>query len=633
SFLLLDRMNEQPESSNTLPSTDKGIIGRAIDYVETAEELDSAAAYLLSHAVLVKNLDTALSLAPLFNDGQGWQLLALTGEHIDPAGILTGGTAVEEDTNLLGRTHRIENIEEEIKGLREGHKTVTEKLTTLSADLNALLEDRTTTDRALEKYQQDHMQIEQNVRQHEFQHEQLSDRERGLAQEEKTLTHQIEEALAHLKDLRDELVKSARSREMAEAAAQEAQEELDQLEADGQRLSNAAHEARVTLISLESRGNELRMTGEHLTRQDGRLNTVFTQRREEITQAAKEISELKKMLEQGEEKLKTLYTNRHEKELARDTVMEEHRAIQEQVRTLQQNSQESRNALSQIQEQIHLAELEDTELDVKGHQVRSLLIEKYETDPENISELPEIPGLETFDAETARAMRHDQQRKVDELGPINMAAVEEYSAAKERVDFLKQQQDDLIEAKENLEKTILRMNRAARARFLDTFEEIRHYFMKTFQALFEGGEADLNLEEGDPLEAGIEIMARPSGKRRQSIALLSGGETALTAIALLFAIYLVKPSPFCVFDEVDAPLDDANVHRFAAALHQFSKDTQFLVITHNKRTMEAADYLYGITMDEPGMSKMVSVRLEGKRENPLTPATTESNGSAAVEVP
>ncbi len=633
SFLLLDRMNEQPESSNTLPSTDKGIIGRAIDYVETAEELDSAAAYLLSHAVLVKNLDTALSLAPLFNDGQGWQLLALTGEHIDPAGILTGGTAVEEDTNLLGRTHRIENIEEEIKGLREGHKTVTEKLTTLSADLNALLEDRTTTDRALEKYQQDHMQIEQNVRQHEFQHEQLSDRERGLAQEEKTLTHQIEEALAHLKDLRDELVKSARSREMAEAAAQEAQEELDQLEADGQRLSNAAHEARVTLISLESRGNELRMTGEHLTRQDGRLNTVFTQRREEITQAAKEISELKKMLEQGEEKLKTLYTNRHEKELARDTVMEEHRAIQEQVRTLQQNSQESRNALSQIQEQIHLAELEDTELDVKGHQVRSLLIEKYETDPENISELPEIPGLETFDAETARAMRHDQQRKVDELGPINMAAVEEYSAAKERVDFLKQQQDDLIEAKENLEKTIVRMNRAARARFLDTFEEIRHYFMKTFQALFEGGEADLNLEEGDPLEAGIEIMARPSGKRRQSIALLSGGETALTAIALLFAIYLVKPSPFCVFDEVDAPLDDANVHRFAAALHQFSKDTQFLVITHNKRTMEAADYLYGITMDEPGMSKMVSVRLEGKRENPLTPATTESNGSAAVEVP
>jgi chromosome segregation protein len=241
--------------------------------------------------------------------------------------------------------------------------------------------------------------------------------------------------------------------------------------------------------------------------------------------------------------------------------------------------------------------------------------------------------LETFDAETARAMRHDQQRKVDELGPINMAAVEEYSAAKERVDFLKQQQDDLIEAKENLEKTIVRMNRAARARFLDTFEEIRHYFMKTFQALFEGGEADLNLEEGDPLEAGIEIMARPSGKRRQSIALLSGGETALTAIALLFAIYLVKPSPFCVFDEVDAPLDDANVHRFAAALHQFSKDTQFLVITHNKRTMEAADYLYGITMDEPGMSKMVSVRLEGKRENPLTPATTESNGSAAVEVP
>ena len=176
------------------------------------------------------------------------------------------------------------------------------------------------------------------------------------------------------------------------------------------------------------------------------------------------------------------------------------------------------------------------------------------------------------------------------------------------------------------------MNRAARARFLDTFEEIRHHFTKTFQALFEGGEADLKLEEGDPLEAGIEIMARPSGKRLQSIALLSGGETALTAIALLFAIYLVKPSPFCVFDEVDAPLDDANVRRFAAALHQFSQETQFLVVTHNKRTMEAADFLYGITMEEPGMSKMVSVRLEGAQEEIKTPEPVESSDTNPVEV-
>ena len=159
---------------------------------------------------------------------------------------------------------------------------------------------------------------------------------------------------------------------------------------------------------------------------------------------------------------------------------------------------------------------------------------------------------------------------------------------------------------------------------MTTFEQVRKNFMTTFQTLFDGGEADLKLEEGeDALEAGIEIMARPGGKRLQSLALLSGGETALTAIALLFAIYLVKPSPFCVFDEVDAPLDDANVRRFASALRQFTHDTQFLVVTHNKRTMEAADYLYGITMEEPGLSKMVSVRLENTVSEQLEPATTQ----------
>ena len=192
-----------------------------------------------------------------------------------------------------------------------------------------------------------------------------------------------------------------------------------------------------------------------------------------------------------------------------------------------------------------------------------------------------------------------------------------------KYDFLQQQQTDLIEAIENLEKTIVKMNKAARTRFINTFEQVRENFMTTFQTLFEGGEANLKLEEGDSLEAGIEIMARPEGKRLQSLALLSGGETALTAIALLFAIYLVKPSPFCVFDEVDAPLDDANVQRFASALQQFTNTTQFLVVTHNKRTMEAADYLYGITMEEPGLSKMVSVRLENTKSEKLEPAVTQ----------
>ena len=174
-----------------------------------------------------------------------------------------------------------------------------------------------------------------------------------------------------------------------------------------------------------------------------------------------------------------------------------------------------------------------------------------------------------------------------------------------------QQRDDLVVAAEDLKKTLNLIDRTARRMFTETFAEIREKFKETFGRFFEGGEADLTLEDGvDPLEAGIEITARPRGKQLQSITLLSGGEKALTAISLLFAIYLVKPSPFCILDEVDAPLDDSNIGRFVRVLKEFAQTTQFIVVTHNTITMAAADTLHGVTMPEEGVSQLVSVRVE-----------------------
>ncbi|MGB1719481.1 MAG: chromosome segregation protein SMC, partial [Candidatus Latescibacterota bacterium] len=178
-------------------------------------------------------------------------------------------------------------------------------------------------------------------------------------------------------------------------------------------------------------------------------------------------------------------------------------------------------------------------------------------------------------------------------------------------DFLVQQRDDLVVAAEDLKKTLNLIDRTARRMFVETFGQIREKFQQTYARFFEGGQADLTLEEGvDPLEAGIEITARPRGKQLQSIALLSGGERALTAISLLFAIYLVKPSPFCILDEVDAPLDDSNIGRFVRVLKEFAQKTQFIVVTHNKITMAAADTLHGVTMPEEGVSQLVSVRVD-----------------------
>jgi chromosome segregation protein len=205
--------------------------------------------------------------------------------------------------------------------------------------------------------------------------------------------------------------------------------------------------------------------------------------------------------------------------------------------------------------------------------------------------------------------------KLERLGPVNLAAVEEYEEIKERLDFIHGQREDLIKAKEELREAIARINRKARRLFRETFRMVGEYFSQTFQVLFTGGEAELRLSENvDPLEADIEIVARPKGKKLQDISLLSGGERALTSLALLFAFYKVKPSPFCILDEVDAPLDDANTRRFTRMLKKFSEETQFIIITHNKITMEIADSLLGITMQENGITSAVPVNIEGVEE-------------------
>jgi chromosome segregation protein len=196
---------------------------------------------------------------------------------------------------------------------------------------------------------------------------------------------------------------------------------------------------------------------------------------------------------------------------------------------------------------------------------------------------------------------------------VNLVADEEYRELDERLTFLRTQHDDLTGSIKDLEKALRGMTRTAQERFTQAFDEINRHFAEIFQRLFEGGRAELRLVEaeegGDPLDTGVDLMAQPRGKRLQSVSLMSGGERALTGLALLFAIFYFRPSPFCVLDEVDAPLDDANIHRFLRVLRELTSQTQFLVITHNRKTMEAADILYGVTMEEPGLSKLVSVNL------------------------
>jgi len=217
------------------------------------------------------------------------------------------------------------------------------------------------------------------------------------------------------------------------------------------------------------------------------------------------------------------------------------------------------------------------------------------------------------DLDAARARVIELEEKLAAIGAVNLVADDEYRELDERLTFLRTQHDDLVGSIKDLEKALRGMTRTAQDRFAKAFEEINRHFGEIFERLFEGGRAELRLVEaeegGDPLDTGVELMAQPRGKRLQSVSLMSGGERALTGLALLFAIFYFRPSPFCVLDEVDAPLDDANIHRFLRVLRALTTQTQFLVITHNRKTMEAADILYGVTMEEPGLSKLVSVNL------------------------
>jgi chromosome segregation protein len=256
---------------------------------------------------------------------------------------------------------------------------------------------------------------------------------------------------------------------------------------------------------------------------------------------------------------------------------------------------------------------EITELTVKLQYLARQVQERYHVDLGAVSEgdREEPPDPEKVEEKLERL-----REQVDRIGEVNLTAIQEYEEQKQRHDFLTAQRDDLTQSLEGLKKAIARINRTTRSRFLKTLETLNRKLGEVFPMLFNGGSGRLQLLDAeDPLESGVEIFVHPPGKRLTSMSLLSGGEKALAAVALLFSLYLIRPSPFCILDEVDAPLDDANIDRFNEVLQKISKESQVIMVTHNKRSMEISDLLLGVTMEQPGISKVISVNFKGVTEN------------------
>jgi chromosome segregation protein len=444
---------------------------------------------------------------------------------------------------------------------------------------------------------------------------------------------------------RDEMARQAEgtraSRGRALERSRESREDRQAILAEETSLQATRRDARETLARVQEEWESIRAEESRLTvlvtRLDGessrlleRLERAAQAREsalervraldEEETSLRDELRDVRTLKEVGAEATQALFARR---EVAEDDLRVRAGALEEvgaALREEENRARQARQAEREASDHLHQLELERQQLDGRIGRIRERLEGEWGRPLEAL-----MKDAEPVEEESPEVLQEELREIVvalEKIGPVNMLAVEEHEEESQRLTFLREQHGDLVEARNDLRSAIKQINETATTLFSDTFERIRENFRSVHTRLFEGGEADIWLaEDEDPLESAIEIHASPRGKKTQRIDLLSGGERALTALSLLFAIYLVKPSPFCVLDEVDAPLDENNIGRFIRLLNEFKSQTQFIVITHNPRTIEAADWIYGVTMEEPGVSRIVGVRLEDALE--------QARGSAA----
>ncbi|MEX2530100.1 MAG: chromosome segregation protein SMC [Gemmatimonadota bacterium] len=533
---------------------------------------------------------------------------------IGPDGLtLTRGGLVRVG-NPLGATGVLER-KEELRGLR-GEVEAARKLAVEASSQRAAVHEALRGAESLVRDLRGSLrEAEDRLRDAQVRDAERTSRGTRMEREVEDLERQIEAAVAgreraaqRVEEARSELESMTEEEAALQRARTASQEALSRVTAEWEAAQREVSALSVEEARLEAELDRIRERRAEMARllRSGEERSVSLDREE--TELVGQLERGRELRREGEEATRELFRERDEARLAlksHDSTLEEiDSRLAEAERAVRRIRSEERDA-SEVR---HRLELEARELEGRIGRIQERLEGEWGRPlAELLSEADPVEG----EVEELREELQEAARKLEGLGPVNMLAVEEHEEESRRLEFLEDQRDDLLRARDDLRSAIREINRTATRLFSETFEGVRANFRDTFLRLFEGGECDVWLEDpDDPLESNIEIHASPRGKRTQRIDLLSGGERALTALSLLFGIYLVKPSPFCVLDEVDAPLDESNIGRFIRLLQEFKEQTQFIVITHNPRTIEAADWIYGVTMEEPGVSSIVGVRLE-----------------------
>jgi chromosome segregation protein len=605
-FLLLNQSQPAGPSEDASVHCPGNGFQPLISKVVVKSELESWVHHLLGEFLLVPDLEKGWKLWE--ERGGKNALVTPEGDVINRLGVISGGSPGKTESGILFQKNLIHRLEQQI---RDGEIKVREKRETL--------EGQTETLRDLERQL---AELESQIRDSEKRNSELEKIQFGYQEETKPLQRRLS-----LIAIEEEETRSLEASENSEEEIHRTQEEalnveiavlkagLQDDEETGRTLEKRLEEAREVLTRIYTEYSVLQEKGDHLTKEAARLQEALADRESRRQKLTDRLAAGDRRQEDLEIKMaeaqRSLALSKTELERLEALIQGANQAWekdQQEKDRVETDSRDKQSQISDLEARYHELQLQAAQGALKLEHLKEKTREQFGCELETILERPR-PSDEDFSALSQQ--RQQLKEKIEQIGEVNLTAIEEFQAFKERHDFYQSQEEDLLKSIDSLKRAIQKINATSKDLFLSTFRAIQEKINLVFPILFGGGTAKLSLvNEEDPLESGIDIIIHPPGKRLTSMGLLSGGEKALTALALVFSIYLVKPSPFCLLDEIDAFLDEANVERFKKFVHGLVDNSQIILITHNRRIMEMADALYGVTMEQPGISKLVSVRLD-----------------------
>ena len=580
-----------------------GLIGVGSELVKCDKKYQQIISNLLGRTVIVDNMDTGIQVAK--NNNYGFRIVTLKGDIISNSGAITGGSVATKTVNILGRSNEIESLAKEIVDLKNKLQEVTKNKEKYENSISGVINKSEELDEKLNEInivyateKQKMVAIEQNIEKAATRLEKLKKENENIKNMKSEILKNKEEKFAQIDVLDKETSELNAIIEQFGLLNKDNQKYIDDLNFDITNLrisvssfdeSGASIDEMVERIELDITNNNTSI--ENKQKQISDINVENTELESSIKGFNDEIAKVKSDVENSGVKVEELKATRIENN---NRLQKTEKDITDQF-----------TVIEDLKEQLVKIDVKKSKLEQDLKQVVDSLWEEYELTPNGCENFEKPNNVQVTQKEVNKL-----RNQIRDLGSINIDSIEEYKKAKERYDFMSEQRLDLENTQTKLRNVITEMTKTMKTQFAEKFALINHNFNEVFQELFGGGKAELVLEdEENILECGIDIKVQPTGKKLQNMMLLSGGEKAFTAIALLFAILKINPAPFCILDEIEAALDDVNVYRYAEYLKKFSDETQFLVITHRKGTMEAADTVYGVTMEENGISKLLSIKM------------------------